>query len=56
MQTTFWYKLYANLKKIQKNLKENMNIHLSLPQLYTKFNGQIHLTLTVKKDNFFDKQ
>jgi hypothetical protein len=30
-----------------------MNIHLSLTYLYTKFHGQIHLTLTVtKKTNF----
>ena len=31
-----------------------MNIHLRLPQLYTKFYGKIHLTLAVtkKKTNF----
>jgi hypothetical protein len=34
-----------------------MNVHLSLPQLYTKFHGQIHLTLAVtKKDKISDKQ
>jgi hypothetical protein len=26
-----------------------MNVHLSLPQLYTKFHGQIHLTLAATK-------
>ena len=26
-----------------------MNVHLSLPHLYTKFHGQIHLTLAVTK-------
>jgi hypothetical protein len=30
-----------------------MNVHLSLPYIYTKFYGQIHLTLAVtKKTNF----
>jgi hypothetical protein len=30
-----------------------MNVHLSLPHLYTKFYDQIHLTLAVtKKTNF----
>jgi hypothetical protein len=30
-----------------------MNVDLSLPRLYTKFHGQIHLTLAVtKKTNF----
>jgi hypothetical protein len=30
-----------------------MNVHLSLSHLYTKFHGQIHLTLSVtKKTNF----
>jgi hypothetical protein len=32
-----------------------MNVYLSLPHLYTKFHGQIHLTLAVtKKPNFGD--
>jgi hypothetical protein len=50
MQTTFWCKPHANvLKKFQKNLKQNMNVHLGLPYLYTKFHGQIHLTLAITK-------
>jgi hypothetical protein len=50
MQTTFLCKLCANLlKRCQKILKENMNVHLSLSHLYTKFYGQIHLTLAVTK-------
>ena len=41
------------LKKFQKNLKKIMNVLLNLPHLYTKFYGQIHLTLKVtKKTNF----
>jgi hypothetical protein len=30
-----------------------MNVHLSLPRLYTKFYGQIYLTLAVKKGKIF---
>jgi hypothetical protein len=30
-----------------------MNVHLNLPQLYTKFHGQIHLTLAVTKKTKF---
>jgi hypothetical protein len=30
-----------------------MNVHLSLPHLYTKFYGQIHLTLALQKRQFF---
>jgi hypothetical protein len=30
-----------------------MNVHLSLPHLYTKFHGQIHLTIAVTKNLSF---
>jgi hypothetical protein len=30
-----------------------MNVHLSLPHLYTKFYGQLHLTLAVTKKTKF---
>jgi hypothetical protein len=30
-----------------------MNVHLRLPHLYTKFHGQIHLTLAVTKKTKF---
>jgi hypothetical protein len=50
MQTMFWCKPRANLlKKVLKKSEKNMNVHLSLPHLYTKFHGQIHLTLAVTK-------
>jgi hypothetical protein len=31
-----------------------MNVHLNLSHLYTKFHGQIHLTLAVTKKTNFD--
>ena len=54
MQTKDLVQTRANLlKKFQKILKKIMNVLLSLPHLYTKFYGQIHLTLKVtKKTNF----
>ena len=56
MQTKDLVQIRANLlKKFQKILKKIMNVLLSLPHLYTKFYGQIHLTLKVtKKDKFSD--
>jgi hypothetical protein len=54
MQTTFLCKPRANLlKKVSKHSEKNMNVHLSLHQLYIKFHGQIHLTLaiTIKTKN-----
>ena len=50
VQTKFWCKPRANLlKNISKNSKKIMNVLLSLPHLYIKFHGQIHLTLEVTK-------
>jgi hypothetical protein len=50
MQTTFWCKFRANLlKKVSKQFEKNMNVHLSLHYLYTKFHGQIDLTLAITK-------
>lgn len=43
-------------KKVSK-ISKNMNVNLSLPHLYTKFHGQIHLTPAVrKKDKISERQ
>ena len=54
VQTKDLVQTRANLlKKFQKILKKIMNVLLSLPHLYIKFHGQIHLTLKItKKTNF----
>jgi len=54
VQTNDLVQIRANLlKKVSKNSEKIMNVFLSLPHLYTKFYGQIHLTLKVtKKTNF----
>ena len=57
MQIMFCCKLRVNLlKKVLKNSEKNMNVHLSLTHLYTKFYAQIYLSLAVKKDKIYDKQ
>ena len=56
VQTKDLVQTCANLlKKVSKNSEKIMNVLLNLPHLYTKFYGQIHLTLKVtKKDKISD--
>ena len=54
VQTKDLVQTRANLiKKFQKILKKIMNVLLNLPHLYTKFYGQIHLTLKVRERQIF---
>jgi hypothetical protein len=41
--------IYKYTKKVSKNSKRKHECNLSLPHLYTKFHGQIHLTLAGTK-------
>jgi hypothetical protein len=42
--------IYLSFKNFRIKILKNMNVHLSLTHLYTKFHSQIYLTLVVKKD------